>query len=107
MTIDEHLLQDVDANLGDGGLFATTMRMKVGWPVGPRLLRVPVDVGQHRQDGGRVVPMLAAAGLGHHDELTERAGSGVDADDAGKFVHEAIKSLASRFTSSVASCRSA
>ena len=85
------------------------MRVKVGRPVGPHFLRIAVDIGQHRQDRGRVVPLLTTSGIGHHDELPEGERSGIDADDARELVHELINAFAHSsglIDSSIVSARS-
>lgn len=62
-----------------------------------------MGVREHSEHGRRVIPMLPAAGLGHHEELAEGEGAGIDSDDSGEFVHEPINPLAARSTSRVAS----
>ena len=48
------------------------------------LLGIAIDVGQHRQQRGRVIPRLAsAAASAIADQLPEGESSGVDAEDAG------------------------
>src|SRR5690606_18970840 len=52
------------------------------------LLRVAVDVGEHRQERRRVLPLVAPPRVGHPYQFPQRQRAGLDADDAGELPDE-------------------
>jgi hypothetical protein len=45
--------------------------------------RVAVDIEEHRQDAGCVIPLVFSPGIRHDQEFAERKGIGIQPEDSG------------------------
>ena len=54
------------------------------------LFRIAVDVEQHSQEAGSMIPVVFAPGFGHHQQFPQRERGGIYPEDAGEFIDESI-----------------